>query len=313
MPFKINTDLLKKLVPERKTQPQSRQQKRLFNIDKASLDKQVAKFMKERNDFLNYAVKNGYKRDLVIENSQVKNGLRTGDVYSVEYHDFTVTIVNKTKNRTTTLDLNYLLAGMSNVDKLKFLKTIQSLPGEVLEDLAIEVDTLISSTGKDMHILKESPGFLAGGYYSGNNDEITTSEKHIVHELGHAMDFHGSKNESRVMNNKKFINAFNIGLKRFLKDGNKQYDYNDNPDLFRSGLSVISHNSNYCTANPKELWAEIYTALTTGTCNSYNTILKYFPEALEIGKNLLEEIRNESRSTRHASKRIQNPLSRFGV
>ncbi len=292
----------------------------------------IKKFMEKRADIMKQAVANGYKSNLKIENSQVKNDLRTGDVYSIEYNEFRVTITNKTKNKTTILNLGVLLSGMSVRDAVNFMKYIQTLPGEVLEDLAIEADRITSSTGQSMNTTT-NPDFTAGGIYRGGKDNITTSPSHLVHELGHAMDYHGKdnldgkNNYSRIMKNKKFLEAFEIGLKRFKQAGNKQFDYNDKSTwpkgvkikVGNKKMTLPDMNSNYCTANPYELWAEIYSALTLGYCNSYHTLTKYFPEALEVGKEILEEIRNESAISRHNSeaRKIQRQMEQgiiiFGV
>lgn len=291
----------------------------------------IKKFFEKHAEIMKQAVANGYKPNLKIENSQVKNDLRTGDVYSIEYNEFRVTITNKTKNKTTILNLNALLSGMSTEDAVNFMKYIQTLPGEVLEDLAIEADRITSSTGQNMNTTT-NPDFTAGGIYRGGKDNITTSPRHLVHELGHAMDYHGEKNMSgknnysRIMKNKKFLEAFEIGLKRFKDAGNKQFDYNDK-STWSSGKKLkfgniqftMTQDSNYCTANPKELWAEIYSALTMGSCSSYNTIVKYFPEAIKVGKEILNEIRNEPEKNRHNSqiRKIKRQLDQgfitFGV
>lgn len=256
------------------------------------------------NRVMELAVKDGYDPYLKIENDQVSNKLYEGDVYSVEYNQYHIKITNKTKNYTKTLNLSNLLNGMNDKDKVIFMKKIQTLPGEVLEDLAIEVDRLESSTGKDMHVKPSNPNFEAGGYFKSNNDSITTNESSLVHELGHAVDFYNNgnvssnNNNSRVLSSPEFKEAFQIGLKRYIDAGNKQFDYN-NSSTWTATPFMIFNLSNYCTANEKELWAELYTALTTGTCKSYNTIVTYFPEAIEVGKELLKDMRSENPLSRH--------------
>ena len=281
-------------------------------------------WQKEQKETLELAEKSGYKRHLKIEDSQVKNAKLNynGDVYSIEFNDFNVTIHNKTKDRTITLNLSNLLNGMERKEKVKFMKNIQKLPGEVLEDLAIEVDRINSSQGQDMHTVSSNPEFTAGGYYAGMQDEITTGSQSLVHELGHAVDYQGvgnldgKNNYSRVEKNQNFKRAFEIGLERFKKAGFKRYDYN-NKNTWSSPLEVLSQRSNYCTSNVRELWAELYQALTTGTCKSMNTIIEFFPEAIEEGKKILNEIRAESETARHnttmrsALNKIRN--SHFGL
>ena len=261
--------------------------------------------IKEDEEFLEYAVQNGYNPNLYIENTSVSNNLYQGDLYSVQYSGYSVKIYNKTKNTTTILNLSNLLVGMSQNDKLNFMKTIQKLPAEVLEDMAIELDCLQSSSGQDMHIIQSNPDFRAGGYYSSSTDSITTNPSSLVHELGHAIDYHGENNMSgknnmdRITDDSKFKQAFQKGLERYIKAGNKQFDYNDKTTWCKDPIKILKMESNYCTANEKELWAELYTALTTGRCKSYNTIVTYFPEAISVGKELLSSIRAENAGTRH--------------
>ena len=269
-------------------------------VSTSNYARMAAEREKEDKKFLEYAVQNGYDPNLTIENTSVSNKLYQGDSYSVKYNGYNVTIENKTKNRITRLNLSNLLAGMSQDDKLNFIKTIQKLPAEVLEDMAIELDNLQSTSGVNMHTVQSNPDFVAGGFYSSDSDSITTKPQHIVHELGHAIDYHGENNSSRITNNPSFKAAFKTGLSRFIRAGNKQYDYNDRT-TWSNRIQGIAKLSNYCTANEKELWAEIYTALTTGSCQSYNTIVNYFPEAIEVGKKLLESIRAENHTVRHNS------------
>lgn len=283
---------------------QTQQPPRISNL--ASLAVYAQRIQEDDQRFMEYASKNGYNPNLVIANTQVKNKLYQGDSYSVKYDGYNITIKNKTKNYTTTLNLANLLRGMSDKEKLEFLKTIQNLPAEVLEDMAAEIEHFNSTNGVDMHTNSSNSDFVAGGFYNPNTDRITTKPQHIVHELGHAIDYqgqynlNGENNYSKIANNPKFKNAFEIGLERFKKAGNKQYDYDDKktwPGRFQGEMK----RSNYCTANQYELWAELYTALTTGTCRSYRTIVTYFSEAIEIGKELLANTRRQEAEQRHNS------------
>ena len=49
--------------------------------------------------------------------------------------------------------------------------------------------------------------------------------------------------------------------------------------------------SNYATYSTGEMFAECYTLLMSGHCNSKDLILDYFPKTLEIVKEHLKQIR----------------------
>lgn len=274
--------------------------KKLNTVDVASFAKAR---IEEDKRVMEKAIEQGYNPHLV-KSSKVQNELYKGDNYTVKFNEYEVTITNESKQYTRKINLSNVLAGMNEKDKIEFLKKIQTLPAEVLDDMSVEVDRLASTTGQNMNTISTNPDFVAGGCYRGNKDTITTKPKHIVHELAHAIDYQGvnnmdgKNNHSRILQNKKFLKAFQMGLDRYIKKGNKQYDYNDKT-TWSNKLSNFKKESNYCTANPKELWAELYTALMTGTCQSYNTIVKFFPEAIIVGKELLAEFRSENPETRH--------------
>ena len=160
-----------------------------------------------------------------------------------------------------------------------------------------------------MNVRGSNSEFKAGGYYAGAKDIIVANPNSLVHELGHAVDYqgvnniNGKNNYSKVLSDQRFLRAYNIGLKRFIAAGNKKYDYDDKSTWNHSRLANSVGISNYCTANPKELWAEVYTALMTGSSNSSSTIKKYFPEALEVGKTILNETRNSGATARHNTTR----------
>jgi hypothetical protein len=56
---------------------------------------------------------------------------------------------------------------------------------------------------------------------------------------------------------------------------------------------------NYCTATELEMFAECYTLLTTGDCDSKEAILTYFPETLKAVEKQLAEIRALPERQRH--------------
>lgn len=275
----------------------------------------INEMLKQDEADMQAAINSGYKPYL-IKTSTIKNTLYQGDTYVIKFNEYSVTITNKTKNYSKKLNLSNLLRGMNQEDKIAFLKKIQTLPGEVLEDLAVECDIITSSTGHNMNIRPENTGFVAAGYYTGSEDSIVTKPQALVHELGHAVDYQGrgnmsgENNNSAIMKNKDFIKAFNIGLARYKKAGGKQYNYNDN-STWISANDNRAQKSNYCTANPRELWAELYTSMMTGSCKSMNTIITYFPEAIEVGKKFLQKVRTEHSPNRHNTpmREILNSIS----
>lgn len=267
------------------------------------------KFKKQQEETLKKASRSGYNPNLTIQSSKVENKYYKGDDYEVNYNGFNVTIKNKTKNYTKTFNIYNYIAGMNENDKIAFLKKIQTLPGEVLEDLSTEIDRLNSSSGQNMHTVQSNPNFVAGGYYRSDTDEITTKPEHIVHELGHAVDYQDNK-KSIAANDPQFKALFKEELENYIKAGNVRYDYNNDSTRRTNSLDVLMQKSNYCTANEREMFAEIYSMCMTGGCKSAGTITKFFPKTLARGQQLLAQIRTNSAGSRHNSqqRRLMNAL-----
>lgn len=267
------------------------------------------RFVEQQENTLKKAEQSGYDSKLTIPSSKISNKYYQGDDYTVIFDGFNVTLKNKTKNYTKTFNIYNFVSGMDEKDKVEFLKKIQTLPGEVLEDLATEMDRLKSASGQNMHIVSSNPNFTAGGFYSSESDSITTKPKHLVHELGHAVDYN-SNGISSAANDSAFKALFAEELSNYIKAGNKRYNYNDNSS-WASPLDKFAKKSNYCTANEKEMFAEIYDMCMTGDCRSINTITKFFPKTLARGRELLAKIRLNNDEARHNSeiRRIMNSLS----
>lgn len=268
----------------------------------------VQDYEKKQEKLLNDAIKQGYDPNLTIENSQVKNKYYTGDVYSVQYDGLNVTITNKSTNKTHSLNFSNLLKNVSDEEKISFMKYIQTLPGEVLEDMSIELDNLQGVLGQNMNIRPENPKFRAGGYYSGQNDNIVTSPQHLVHELGHAIDYHGEAkhNMSVITQDVQVLGSFERELKAYKEAGNVQYDYEDESTWKKDG-------SNYATANIRELFAESYKLMMTGDCYSKNTIIKYFPKTFALIQDRIANYRQENDLSRHStpSREFSNKLQNY--
>lgn len=251
----------------------------------------VSEFIKnkEKNSkrILLFAQLKGYKSNLSMKNMQIKNQYYTGGLYDIEYSGLNVTIKNQSTGRTHHLDLYMLLDHMNDKEIVDFLLFIQKQPAEVLEDLAVEMDDILSPTGRDMHTM-DNQEFVAGGYYKPSNDSIVTSPVHLIHELGHAVDYSGKINKASTTNSKKFVATFRKELDNYKKKGNVQYDYNDKRTWKRG------EEYNYCTANECELFAESYQLAMTGNCRSKNVITKYFPETFKLVLEIIKETRQKS-------------------
>lgn len=265
-------------------------------------------YEKKQEKLLNDAIKQGYDPNLTIENSQVKNNYYTGDVYSVQYDGLSVKVTNKSTNKTHTLNFSNLLANVSDEEKISFMKYIQTLPGEVLEDMSIELDNLQGVLGQNMNIRPENPDFVAGGYYSGQDDNIVTSPEHIVHELGHAIAYHGKANHnmSVISHDVEVLSSFEKELKAYKEAGNVQYDYADESTWKKDC-------SNYATTNIDEMFAESYKLMMTGDCYSKNTITKYFPKTFALIQDRIAKYRQGNELARHSTEQreIKNKLQNY--
>ena len=121
----------------------------------------------------------------------------------------------------------------------------------------------------------------------------------VIHELGHAIDYNGYLNNSPSSEN-SFKDTFEQELKGYLAAGKVQYK--SEPDFTKIvdiDQGIIDYNTCYATLNQKEMFAECYTLLMNGDCQSKDHIEKYFPKTLQAAKALLQEIRNKNDFERH--------------
>lgn len=213
------------------------------------------------------------------ENSKIQNKHWQGDEHSVIREGSIITITNKETNKTRQIDLAILLKNYdTSKEREELIETLQTLPGEVLMDIAIEQTTLIAKddTAKNL------------GYYDIGKDQVAlksdSSIRTIVHEFGHSIDYNDSygNNVSYVKNCNTFMEIFNEEIEKFIADGN---------DINQPGADA--------TKNEREMFAACYTLLMTGDCSNRETIEKYFPRTLGYAKQLLEHIRGFSDSERH--------------
>ena len=231
-------------------------------------------------------------KPFVINNSQIKNSYYTGKSYSIKYDTDKITITDKSSNTSKVIDLNKLGKDLSFADKIELKSKLQKIPGEVLMDMAIEIDGFRSATTFDK-IGKTG----AGAFYTSKENVIVLRIKKgdnqidkntIVHELGHAIDFTGYIINSATSSScSNFMQTFQKELDLYKKDGHNQSEGSGD---FYSNLI----EENYCTTNEKEMFAECYTLLMTGDCLSKSTIEKYFAQTLIAAKNMLNDIRKLS-------------------
>lgn len=184
--------------------------------------------------------------------------------------------------------MDILFKDMKLKNKVPMMKYFQKLPGEVLFDISKECKKMNSmNEGSLYKTINKFLGNLytqAGAYYSPLTDKMTTTnDDSLIHELGHAIDYHYrfiTFNISETNLNKNFDKAFEVGLKRYKNDNYKQ---NYHIKIFSSG--------EYCTTNKQEMFAECYNLLMTGKSPTADCILYYFPECLEEAKNILKATR----------------------
>ena len=112
-------------------------------------------------------------------------------------------------------------------------------------------------------------------------------------------------NKYQTMNNPKFKKIFKEEMDAYIKAGNKRctayYDENGEYHTKNSVLSsATSYNdSTYATIDEQEMFAECYTLLMSGTCNSQEVIEKYFPKTMACALEILENTRKLPDKERH--------------
>lgn len=228
-------------------------------------------------------------------NTKIDNKYWQGDSHNVTREGSVFTITNTETNETREIDLAVLLKNFdTSKERKNFVEQLQKLPAEVLMDIAAEQTTLIELEGTTELDMGNGATCNAAGYYSPSTDQVAiydnSSIDTIVHETGHALDYNrlSGKNKSSAHDSKNFTEIFNEELEKYLADGNKIYDYNEN-----------TKRETYATVNKREMFAECYTLLMTGDCGSKTIIEKYFPRMLSYVKQYIEYNRSHSDSVRH--------------
>lgn len=249
----------------------------------------------------------GYNETYFNMDSQVKNKYYTGDSYAVARHGDFINIVSPERPwQTYDINLAELVKDLPIEQGIQVKKMIQELPGEVLVDLAIELKNCSLDDGqseKNQAYEKLRPklkGYRIAAWYSPKDDNITigvsgnyASKNTLVHELGHAVDYNGRFfNTASSESSKIFDNTFASEMKQYLAKGYKAFDGGENTD-YKEG-------SSYATYNKKEMFAECYTLMMTGYCDSKQVIEEHFPKTLKAVGTLIKEIRAMEESKRRS-------------
>ena len=242
----------------------------------------------------------GYNDKFEKTSSKIDNPYHTGDEFSVTQDGDIITVTNISTGKKHQLNLDKLTARVDADMRVQLKQIIQGLPGEVLEDLCIEMDRMTSEDTYDGYNGWYSHGEKSDLFkiFLNGTDVINIrniTQNTLVHELGHAVDYNGFiSNTSTIGENENFQKTTKKEMENYLAKGNKCYDSGD----INSQYSVDKYY-NYCTANAREMFAECYTLLMLGNCNSKNCILTYFPETLKAVEQHLQYVRSLPESKRH--------------
>lgn len=249
--------------------------------------------------------------------SQISTPQYQGAAYDISLSGNTLSIKNKTTGKTSTIDLNKFLSKCTEFERAVIKKNlVENLPGEVLEDIAIE--SRFVKVSPDMKVISYNEDIEAAGYYQSRSDSITLSRKEIynihipifgldqisssipevyTHELGHAIDYNGYVLNTNSSGANKFKEVFEKELEKYKAAGKVQYSYEKGfkqETTLNNNTGKTDMNTAYATANEEEMFAECYTLMMLGDCQSKEHILKYFPQTFEAAKALLAEIRQKS-------------------
>ena len=229
--------------------------------------------------------------------SKINNKYYSGNSYNITQNGDNITIVNQNTGEKTIIDLEKLCKGLPIIQKIRVKKAIQNLPAEVMIDISKEVSFNISDKLGERRSSFDSrfdEMDLGSKFNQGHSAEYT-----LVHETGHALDYMGYVlSTSSVTDDTNFMKAYNKELQAFIDAGNEKYEEEWHP-LTRTYSPKSGKTENYVTWNEREMFAECYTLLMTGSCTCTNCILTYFPQTLKAAKHHLDYIRTQSDAKRH--------------
>ena len=194
---------------------------------------------------------------------------------SKQNFEYVLEVINTKTGDKQTFDFSSNVEGSFD-EKYQLFNVLSEIGADILYDLATENPKIRVRDVED------------NGAYAATNDngeyivldrDNSIDSVTFIHELGHIIDhtYNSNKEEGFSSDNPDFQDAFNIGVSRFNADGNKQHKERN--------------TSTYCTWNTLEFFAECYEYIMTGNCASSNVITKYFPEALELTKQYIDDVR----------------------
>ena len=235
-----------------------------------------------------------YDADKEVSSSRIQNKYYTStDEYSIKFNGPIINIHNKTTGRKSRINLQTLLKDVeyhSRPDLRKSLEAIQSYPGEVLENIAIELESISSLYKKDAY--RDDNKMRASGGYVNNNVTLISLGKSkgsiLIHELGHAIDDLASGNWASCG---KFKEAYDESMRRWEESGHKRFD-DQHPwrgNLW--GWQIDRRGTTYLTYDEQEAFA-ICMTLLMGYKDSHTKFAeKITPELIDATRDLYLEIR----------------------
>ena len=199
-----------------------------------------------------------------IISETLKEQTFNGEKFKINYDKNKIRITNNA-NENFVIDLKKLLKEVKDVDDKNILiSKIKNLPAPVLIDLALEVDKIYVVHDSNINI---------SGFAEDEEDSIilnlaqtdTDIETTLIHEIGHRLDLD--------------------------KDACTRFEEQDGIwKKFEEVMDKIPEDifPAHATANPSELFAEMYTLLNCGKCDGAYTISTYFEEFIEPIKDFIE-------------------------
>ena len=244
-----------------------------------------------KNTIGDFCNKRGLPKFNETRNSKVENKNYTGDEYEINYLGPIINVKNKRTNNESRLDINKILkTGATKADINEFMHNIYNAPGEVLEDMSKELNSIEILDPK-------SKDFVGKNRIAGEaiNDSITITKnnlKTIVHELGHCLDCDINENMTSMNSEGEFNKIYEEELANYNKehpsfDENKKHQSQSLKDWFLL-------RSNYVSKNAGEGFAEMYAYLMLGENKSSSVIEKHFKKSLQVAKKQIEETRKLS-------------------
>lgn len=263
-------------------------QELLLDIQNSNSISQKEKEAIIKNTIGDFCNKSGLPKFNETRNSKVENKNYTGDEYEINYLGPIINIKNLRTNNQSKLDINKILkTGATKYDIKEFMRNIYNAPGEVLEDISKELNSIELLDPKSKEFVSENR--VAGEALNDNIVITRNTLKTIVHELGHCIDCDENENMKSMNPNNEFNKIYTEELANYNKehssfDENKKHQSQSLKDWFLL-------RSNYVSKNAGEGFAEMYAYLMLGENKSSSVIEKYFKKSLQVAKKQIEETR----------------------